>query len=269
MSNARPSWTGIFRVCGIDVPVQLLPASNDEKSPFVSVHAVDDGRIETKRRCTAQGCAKDLVSEDIVSAVEVSKGVVSRVTAEELAALATSNRSGGVVEMDWFPLVENIPLDMIEKAYNVLPDPASESTMEYALLRGALAKTARAAVGKIAFQGRERIAVVWCPLPAYGLRMCTLRMVSEMRLPVLLDLPEPDEALVKELTGLFFSLTHRAGERDMSYYRDEYSERLQALVSRKKGGKAPATSTDALRDQLKRSAARLNRATKTKEKTAA
>jgi len=255
--SPRASWKGIIELENIRVPVQLVPASVESKdSPFTQVHAVDDGRVESKLRCKA--CATDVTAAECVSAIEIGKGPGGfvHVTADELAALAVASRE--VVTLDQVGYRSSVWDAKIEKAYYVVPDPDSDGAA-YSLLLAGMMRAALVGFGKISFRTKERIAVVCPGIAGATLMLFTLRMDAEMRDCPDFRLPQADNShvdLVAKLLSTVHRKTVRAG-RTLADYQDDYTGGLQAIVASKRDVKASTLST--LVQDVKTSAATVRR----------
>jgi DNA end-binding protein Ku len=70
----------------------------------------------------------------------------------------------------------------VEKPYFVTPENASQGEA-FAVVRRALQKTGKAAIGKIAFSGREHIVAITAAgqRSRGGMMACTLRYSNELR----------------------------------------------------------------------------------------
>lgn len=113
-----------------------------------------------------------------------------------------------------------------------MPDKSEEA---YSLLRTVMEKTGKAAIGRITLRSRERPVLVHYYRKAVV--ATTLRYPEEVLDPegyqAIRDLPEPQE---KELELAMEIIKSLSGELDLSSYRDQYKERIEALVSSKMAG---------------------------------
>lgn len=116
-----------------------------------------------------------------------------------------------------------------EKTYLLLPDKSEAS---YSLLRKVMEKTGKAAIGRMTLSSAERIVLVHYYQEA--LVATTLRYSDEVldpeRFAELKDLPEPGEREVELAEEIVERLS---GDIDLGAYKDEYRERIEALVRSK------------------------------------
>jgi DNA end-binding protein Ku len=120
----------------------------------------------------------------------------------------------------------------IQDTYLLLPDRSEEA---YSLLRSVMEKTGKAAIGRITLHTRERVVLVHYYRQAVV--ATTLRYADEVVdpqiFPALANLPKPQE---KELQLAEQIIKSMSGELDLKAYRDQYKERIEALVRSKMAG---------------------------------
>lgn len=259
MANARASWTGIVQFGLLAIGVQLLPCSADPDPPFVSVHAKDLKPVKQIKICSGTSCSVTLSAGDIAQAVTMSGGGHSLVTPEELEAIAPASRK--VVVLDRFARRDGLRLIAHERSYNVLP--AGDDRHAYSLLNRVLDATNRAALGKISFRGRERIAAF--VVEDEELLLHVLRFPSEIRECIYPPLaPVSGDEL--RLAEQFVDQTNKkagASTADSCHlyrYTDDYTDQLEALIRIKRGTDIPhpalSTTLKASVTRAKRSANR-------------
>jgi DNA end-binding protein Ku len=234
-TTPRPSWTGTIRFGLLDIPVKLIPATDDsESSVFVTLHAACQSPVRQDRIC--KKCANTLDAHEIVKGVDVGAGVYAIVSDEELAALAQPSRS--VVLLNQYCDVTAISLFAPEKTYYVVPGD-DRGPGGYDLLRRALETLEKAGIGKISFRSRERICAVRAGEDCLVLHV--LRMfVGEVRpAPEVTSGPIEDSELALAVKLIQSSKSSATGACDLSRYEDVYSKRLESLVASKRPKKAP------------------------------
>jgi DNA end-binding protein Ku len=211
---------------------------------------------EPARRITV-GTAPDepLQRRDLAKGFEFEQGRYVAIGPDELRAITPPTS----LEMEITEFVHLHEIDPVyfEVSYYVRPEGAGRKP--YALLYQAMHQAGFAAVAKFAMHRRDRIAIVR-PGPA-GLIAHTMYFASEVRsdqeVRAETSLVSAKEVeLAKTLVGAL------AGTFDPAKYRDQYRDRLEALIAKKIEGKettivatpshpAPAADImDALRQSL-------------------
>jgi DNA end-binding protein Ku len=138
------------------------------------------------------------------------------------------------VEITQFVGLDELAPEYLEKPYFVVPENDIQAEA-FAVVRTALAKTKKAALGKIAFSGREHVlALTAAPGDEAGMMAYTMRYQEELRNPAEYfhdikkvkideDSLELAESLIKKRTAKF----------DPSKFTDGYEVALKELVDAK------------------------------------
>ena len=272
---ARPLWRGHLRFSLVTIPVRVYPATNPEGTiRFNQLHRKCETRIVYKKWCPH--CDREVAGDEIVKGYEFSKGRYVALEDEEIKAVRPE--STRIVQLRQVAPIEEIDPVLIDSPYFMGPDgkAAGES---FAVMREAL--QGKAAVGTVAFHGRERLVAI-APR-GRGLIMFTLRHEDDVR--AIEDLPEIDEVPAKvrneEITLARQVLNSLAAKLDVGSYRDSYEDALRKMIKAKIRGDeivAPAEEAppkvvnlmDALRKSLEdvsRGRKRPSRATPRSAKT--
>lgn len=261
MGQPRASWTGAIQFGLVSIGVQLIAMTVDPEPEFVSVHASCLAPLRQDRVCTAAKCGRTLTAAEIVKAVKSGNEYI-RVSDEEIAALATSSRK--VLKLDQYPAWLSVDLTRIERAYWVVPATAGDAAA-FTTLRRALEERGLAAMGKIAFRSRERIAAI--TVVDGHMELYALHFPDEIRdaLSAITAAYRPEDvkaaaALIDEANAS--AKITRTGQPNLERYRDDYTDGLQALV-RLKIARPPA-STMPLGKQLAESVRRERRRARVK-----
>jgi DNA end-binding protein Ku len=87
-----------------------------------------------------------------------------------------------VIDVQQFVALDELPPALFEKPYFVVPEP-KESPEAFVVFRNAMRQTGKAAVGEIAFGGREHLVAIALPPSdsSAGLMAYTLRYAEELR----------------------------------------------------------------------------------------
>jgi DNA end-binding protein Ku len=175
---ARPYWSGQFKVSLVSFGIQLFPATQSQSG--VTFHQLDRETGQRIRHRNVVGDDEPVQNSEIVKGYEYTKGKYLIVEPDEIAKLRVETKS--VIDVQQFVALDELPPALFEKPYFVVPDPR-ESAGAFAVVRKAMEQTGKAALGEIAFAGREHLIAVAVPpdksLP--GLMAYTLRYEDELR----------------------------------------------------------------------------------------
>jgi DNA end-binding protein Ku len=174
----RPYWSGQFKVSLVSFGIQLYPATNPQGG--VTFHQIDRASGERIRHLNVDGDNQPVENSEIVKGYEYSKGKYLTVEPDEIANLRIATRN--VIDVQQFVALDELPPALFEKPYFVVPEP-KESPEAFAVFRDAMKRTDKAAIGEIAFGGREHLVAIAVPPgdSSAGLMAYTLRYREELR----------------------------------------------------------------------------------------
>jgi DNA end-binding protein Ku len=228
----RAIWTGVISFGLVSVPVALHSATRGHEVPFHQFERGTGDRIRYQRVNERTGDEVDYA--DIVKGTEVADGTFVMIEQEELDSIAPG-RSRSLEIHTFVDLTEIDPI-YYEKTYYL--EPASDETAKtYALLRDAMAKANRAAIGTLVMRGKEYLAAIRPDDSILVLE--TMFFADEIRDPrdELNRVPSRAKARpqeVKMAEQLIESMTEPWNPKD---FRDTYTDRVKKLVAAKKKGK--------------------------------
>jgi DNA end-binding protein Ku len=227
---ARPLWSGNLQISLVSFGVGLVPATNPASE--ISFHQIDR---KTGQRVHHQNMVNDDLVErsEIVKGYEFSKGKYIAIEPDEINELRIESKT--TLEIQQFVDLREIPLALFERPYFVVPEPA-EQMAAYIIVCHALEQTGKAALGEIAFAGREHlVAIAAAPgKPARGLMAYTLRYAQELREPSEYLPAIPRAAADKKQLAMAAGLIQQySGDLDLSAYKDDYEEALRSLIDAK------------------------------------
>jgi DNA end-binding protein Ku len=229
---ARSIWTGVISFGLVSVPVALHSATRGHEVSFHQFERGTGDRIRYQRINERTGDEVDYA--DIVKGTEVSDGTFVMIEQDELDAVAPGRSRS--LEIHTFVDLSEIDPIYYEKTYYL--EPASDETAKtYALLRDAMAKANRAAIGTLVMRGKEYLAAIRPDDSILVLE--TMFFADEIRDPrdELSRLPGRTKARpqeVKMAEELIESMTEPWNPKD---FRDTYTDRVKKLVAAKKKGK--------------------------------
>jgi DNA end-binding protein Ku len=173
----RPYWSGQFKISLVSFGIQLFPATSSQSS--VTFHQIDRASGERIRHLNVIGDDEPVDNSEIVKGYEYSKGKYLIVEPEEVANLRIATKN--VIDVKQFVDLDELPPALYEKPYFVVPEP-KESPEAFAVFRKAMEETGKAAIGEIAFGGREHLVAIAVPGNSEaGLMAYTLRYAEELR----------------------------------------------------------------------------------------
>jgi DNA end-binding protein Ku len=149
---ARPYWSGQFKVSLVSFGIQLFPATQSQSG--VTFHQLDRETGQRIRHRNVVGDDEPVQNSEIVKGYEYTKGKYLIVEPDEIAKLRVETKS--VIDVQQFVALDELPPALFEKPYFVVPDPR-ESAGAFAVVRKAMEQTGKAALGEIAFAGREHL----------------------------------------------------------------------------------------------------------------
>jgi len=181
---ARPYWTGNIQISLVSFGVSLYVAT--ETKSQISFHQISRRTGERIRHQKVLESAAEnneattaVDKDEIVKGYEYSKGQYVIIEPSELENLRVPSKH--TISVSQFADQSELNPEYVEKPYFVLPENDSQ-TESFNVIREALAKKGKAAIGKVAFSGRENIiALVPAPNTDRGMMAYTLRYQSELR----------------------------------------------------------------------------------------
>ena len=230
---ARPIWTGTVSFALLSVPVKLFSATRSKDISFNQIEKSTGGRIKQKRVSATTG--DEVPAEEIVKGYDLGGDRYVVIEPGELEALtprdATNERT--IQILDFVSLADIDPI-YYEKAYYIAPDKGG--ARPYALLVQAMRETGKVAIAKVVLRTKEYLTAI----RPVGDLLCmeTMLFGDEVIDPSEIEgLPEGGVQIAeKELDMAKMLVETSASEFEPSKYRDEYRERVMALIEAKSAG---------------------------------
>jgi DNA end-binding protein Ku len=234
---ARPYWTGNIQISLVSFGVSLYVATETKNQ--ISFHQISrrtgerirhqkvlESAVENNE--TASAVDKD----EIVKGYEYQKGQYVIIEPSELENLRVPSKH--TIAVSQFVDQSDLNPEYIEKPYFVLPENDSQAE-SFNVIREALAKSGKAAIGKVAFSGRESIiAVVPAGNSERGMMAYTLRYQSEVRNQQDYFRDIKATAIDSSALQLAETLIERMSAKlDMTKFQDGYEQALKELVDAK------------------------------------
>jgi DNA end-binding protein Ku len=222
-------WRGAISFGMVAIPVRLYLATESKSVSFRMLCPDDHTPIRNKRWCPTED--KEIPWSSTVRGYEVGKDEYVEIDDSDLdnLPLPTSH----TCEILEFCEDSEIEAGVyIKSAYYL--EPEAVGVKPYYLLKAALEKTGKVALGKIAFRDREHL----CRLALHdnGLLLNTLHWPDEIRDAGELSLPEAEaepEIHKRELDMAVMLVDNLSASFDPQRYKDNYREALMAVVESK------------------------------------
>ena len=226
----RATWEGHLRLSLVTCPVALYTAT--ERSADIHFNLINP---KTHNRIHMQtvdaGTGKPVDRSGLVRGFAVAKNKYVLLDKEELDAVKLE--STRLIDIEHF-----VDADVIDRIYWDEPyylAPSGKTGIEaFAVIRAAMAKQNKVALGRLVLHQRERL----CALEPRdsGILLTTLRTHDEIRdSDAVFDqrLPKPDAGMLEFAEKI---IAQREAEFDPSKFKDRYEDALRELIARKKKG---------------------------------
>lgn len=239
---ARPTWQGHLRLSLVSCPVALYTAvSSAGDVHFNMLHKDTHNRI---RMIPTDPELGPVDRADIVKGYEIEKDHYVVVTAEEIDDVRLE--STRTIDIDRFVGEDDIDRLYWDEPHYLVPDgkPAAEA---FVVIREAMRKAGRIALGKVVMHQRERLLA----LEPYddGMIAWTLRTHAELRQPegVFDAIPslKADPKMVDIATRI---IEQQDGPFDPTTFVDRYEEALKTLIRQKEKGAGRKVTAEAPKD---------------------
>ena len=230
---ARPTWEGHLRLSLVTCPVALYTAT--ERNADVHFHLINPKTHHRIRMQTVDAeTGRPVERSGLVRGFEVSKNKYVLLDKEELD-------STRIIEIGEF-----VDADAIDRIYWDEPyylAPGGKTGIEaYAVIRAAMEKQGKVALGRVVMHQRERI----CALEPRdnGILLTTLRSHDEIRSSnEVFDrhLPKPDARMLEIAEKI---IAQQEAEFDPTEFKDRYEDALRDLIKRKAKGEDLVSSAE-------------------------
>lgn len=223
----RPLWNGSIGFGLVNIPVGLYSATEESNLSFFTLDKRNKAPIRYKKVNDATGA--EVKQTDIVKGYKIGKSTV--IMEEEDFTKAMPEKTDHI-EILQFVVEKEIDTLYYEKPYYIAPLKGGEKA--YALLREALKKEGKAALGTFVFHKREWVCLLKPAADALVLHQ--LRFAEEIRPTKGLDLPDikPKAEELKMAASLIAQLTKSFKPEQ---FKDEYAEKLLKVIEAKAKGK--------------------------------
>lgn len=225
----RAIWSGAISFGLVNVPIKLFTATSQKDVRFHQLHDKDGARINQKRVCSKDG--EEVPLEHIVKGYEISRDKYVLITPEELDTL--DPKASRTIDIQDFVDLDEIDPVYFESTYYMVPEKGA--TKAYALLLEAMRKSKKVAIARVVLRQKQHL-VALRPV-RNALSMETMLYADEVVAPETLEgLPEGVEVTDRELAMAQQLIDSLATDFKPEQYRDDYRERVLAMIERKAEG---------------------------------
>ncbi len=228
-STLSPVWSGLISFGLVNVPVKLYVAVKPEIRAMNYLRKEDLCPIQYKRVCRETG--EEVPFKELVKGYEYRKGDFVVLNEEDFKKAGV--KKSYTIDIEVFVDEAEVDPKYLEKPYFLEPEKKAHSA--YALLREAMAKSKKVAIGKFVLKDREHLVM----LKPEGdlILLILLRFAGTLRDPVDLDLPKKT-AIPRNQMELALELIKKfEGCFKPESYKDTFAQRLKQIISAKKRGK--------------------------------
>jgi DNA end-binding protein Ku len=227
----RPYWSGQFKISLVSFGIQLFPAT--ESKSGVTFHQINRATGERIRHLNVTEDKKEPVENaEIVKGYEYSKGKYLVVEPDEIAKVRIPTKN--VIDVQQFVNLSDLPPALFEKPYFVTPEP-KQAPEAFAVVRSAMEETGKAAIGEIAFGGREHLIAIAASGRNAGMMAYMLRYGSELRKSeeYFSEIPQVEKIDKKQLAMAMQLIDAYSRPLDLDAFQDDYEVALRELIEAK------------------------------------
>lgn len=211
----------------VAIPIAMYTATQDNDIHFNQLHKEDNSRIRYKKTCAH--CGREVNTGDIVKGFEYDKGRYVVVTDDEIEKIKTEKEKS--IQILHFAQLNQISPVYYEKTYQAAPETGGEKAFE--LLRSALMGEQKIAIGKTVMGTKDTLMAI---IPREeGILISTMFYADEIK-----ELQKPykkPEVSEQEMGMAKLLINSMDTPFEPAKYKDEYQERLRALIETKISGK--------------------------------
>ena len=226
----RPTWEGHLRLSLVTCPVALYTAT--ERSADIHFNMINPRTNNRIRMQTVDaGTGKPVDRSDLVRGFAVSKNKYVLLEKEELDAVRLE--STRILDIEAFVDASEIDRIYWDEPYYLAPS-GKTGIEAYAVIRAAMEKQGKVALGRVVMHQRERI----CALEPRdkGILLTTLRTHDEIRATSQVfdrSLPRPNAQMLQIAEKI---IEQQDAKFDPSRFKDRYEDALRELIAKKKKG---------------------------------
>jgi DNA end-binding protein Ku len=225
---ARAIWKASLDFEDVRLPVKLYAAAEDRDVHFRLLHARDG--VPVRQRMVDRSTGEEVSQEDAQRGLELERGLFVVMTPRDVAAVTPKpSRS---IELVRFVPPPALDSSWYQRPYFLGPDGSDQ---DYAALLRALGESGLCGIARWTMRGRRYFGA----LEARETHLALIAMRSAGEHVAAPALPEPDKSIRESERALAKQLVSALeGPFEPGSLRDEYRERVLALVKAKAKGRS-------------------------------
>jgi DNA end-binding protein Ku len=226
----RTIWSGAITFGLVTVPIAVLSATENHSIQFHQYHLEDMGRVRVKKICEIED--REVYQSEISKGYEYAKDQVIEITDAELSELPLPTAKA--IEIVGFVPLDSIDPIRIGEGYYLQP-AQPVAAKPYKLLVKALDRSAKVAIAKYAWSGRERLGLLRVREDVIVLH--AMRWPDEVRDPAVVDPPTADVSDDEIEGALALMDTMSRDDLDGPEFEDTYTDALAKVIEAKREDK--------------------------------
>ncbi|MFE9687771.1 Ku protein [Streptomyces sp. NPDC006285] len=228
----RTVWSGAISFGLVTVPIHVVSATENHAIRFHQFHLQDMSRVRVRKICELED--REVTQDEIGKAYEISKDTLIAVSDEELREIPLPTAKA--IEIAAFVPASSIDPIQVGDGYYLQAD-GPVAAKPYTLLRMALERSAKVAIAKYAWGGRERLGMLRVRDEAIVLH--AMRWPDEIRSPAELA-PKAVDVSDHEIEGALALMEQMArDDLEGAEFEDHYTDALAEVIKAKREGRAP------------------------------
>jgi DNA end-binding protein Ku len=230
----RPFWSGHMQISLVSFGVKLFPATEAKSEIHFHQLSRKTGERIRHQKVSSSDDATPVEKDEIVKGYEYRKGEYVTIEPSDIEHIRIPSRHS--LEVTQFVNVSELRPELFEKPYFVVPENDQQAEA-FAVVRKAMQTEGKAALGKIAFGGREHLVAISAPDEKdeeRGMMAYTLRYAEELRDPAeyfgeikKTSIDSDQLSLAKEL------IKRKSSPFKPDAFKDEYEVALKQMVEAK------------------------------------
>lgn len=228
----RPIWEGHLRLSLVTCQVALLKATNEgEGVHFHLLHPQTKHRVKQAWRDPDLGAdAPDVPRASLLHGYELTKGEYVIIDDADLKAIRLESTK--TIQIETFVDAKDIDRLYWDQPYFLTPSGKRDLQEPYAVIREAMLREGKVALGRVVMAGRERPVAI--EVRGQGMLLSTLRAREEVR---------DEQAAFDDIADIKVDpqmldiakaiIAKQAGPFDPTVFHDRYAEAVNELVQRK------------------------------------
>lgn len=229
---ARPSWQGHLKLSLVTCPVALYTGTS--ASGDIHFNLLNPATMNRIKMVTTDPETGPIERSELVKGYQVEKDRYIIMTDEEIKSVRLESTK--TINIERFVDADEIDRLYWNDPYFLVPN--SDLGLEaFAVIREAMAKSNKIALGRVVMHTRERLVALE---PRGKILAYTLRTADEVKNPAEFFDPikdvTPDPAMVEIATRI---IQQQEGAFEPKEFRDRYEDALRDLIAAKQKGMAP------------------------------